>query len=169
MQKSLLHTLLICFFAFVGGVFSDQILRAGDTHADIVPDLLGNDGIKFGEIYKDGKKRKRIVINSSEGAPIQEFFGADGTRRLQVGTYQGEESPSSDAGLPLISLMDRQGQMRMLFRITQGKNQSPVMVLKDSKGNDRVVLGLAINADSEEPFLAYYDKLGGKHLVFGNF
>ena len=93
----------------------------------------------------------------------------NGKLRLQLGTYQGDESTQGDAGLPLISLMNPQGQLKMLFRITQGKNQSPVMVLKDSQGNDRVVMGLAINAEGEEPFLAYFDRRGGKHMVFGSY
>lgn len=169
MQKTILQTVLICLFAFIGGVFSDQFLGVRESRADVVPDLLSAEAINLGEVYKDRKKQKRILLDASQGAPIQEFYGLNGKQRLIIGTYQGDESVAGDAGLPQISLMDPHGQLKMLLRVTQGKNKSPVMVLKDSQGNDRMIMGLAINAEGEEPFLAYFDRNGGKHLVFGNY
>lgn len=170
MHKTVLHTLLVCLFAFLGGVFSDQFLNVRDSHAaGIVPDLLAGERPNMGELYTDNMRRKRISLNASEGPPIQEFYGIEGNSRLQIGTFAGDEASSGDAGLPLITLKDRNGQLRLLFRIAQGKNQSPVMVMKDSKGNDRIVMGLAVNADGEEPFMAYFDKSGGRRMVFGNY
>lgn len=170
MQKSIMHTLLICVFAFLGGFVSDQFFATRSSHAELVPDLLASEPINIGETYKDNKKRKRISLGATaEGPPIQEFYGEDGTVRLQLGTYKGYEGVTPDSGLPLLSLMDNEGKLRLLLRVTQGKNKSPVLVMKDSKGADRIIMGMAINAEGEEPFLAWFDKLGGKHLVFGNY
>lgn len=170
MQKSILHTLAICVFAFLGGFVSDQFFSPRSSHAELVPDLLAGQPIHMGETYNDSKRRKRISLGATpEGPPIQEFYGQDGTVRLQIGTYKGYEGVTPDSGLPLLSLMDDEGKLRLLMRVTQGKNKSPVIVMKDSKGADRIVMGLSVNADGEEPFLAYYDRLGGKHLLFGNY
>ncbi len=170
MQKSVTHALLVCVFAFLGGFVSDQFFSPRSSHAELVPDLLAREPINTGETYKDSKKRKRISLGATpEGPPIQEFYGEDGTVRLQIGTYKGYEGQTPDSGLPLISLMDNTGKLRLLLRVTDGKNKSPALVMKDSKGEDRVVLGLSVNREGEEPFLAYFDKLGGKHMVFGNY
>jgi len=56
----------------------------------------------------------------------------------------------------------------MLLRLA-GSNESPVLVIKDRKGTDRLVLGLDLNGENEEPFLATFDAQGQKHLVFGNY
>lgn len=162
MQKSILHTGLICLFAFLGGITSDQLFKSSEAFAQ---GILNNT-----QVFNDAYGRRRIDIDTSRsGAPIQDFYGQTGTLRLQLGTYAGDEKPGEEAGLPLVGLSDLQGRLRMLFRLAKGKNQSPVLVMKDSRGKDRVILGTALNDGDEEPFLAYIDKNGTKHMVFGEF
>ena len=44
-----------------------------------------------------------------------------------------------------------------------------MLVFKDRKGRDRIVLGLGLNDSGDEPFLARFDARGRKHLVFGKY
>jgi hypothetical protein len=93
------------------------------------------------------------------------LMGADGKQRIQLGSYDGSYS-KSEKGLPLIGFSDNQGGLRMLFRLA-GSNESPVLVFKDRKHRDRMVIGLSLNGNSEEPFIAFFDKSGKKHLLMG--
>jgi hypothetical protein len=84
---------------------------------------------------------------------------------VQVGTYSGHYS-ATEEGLPLVGLFDNAEKLRLLLRLA-GPNESPVLVFKDGKGHDRMVLGLALNDAGEEPFLAYFDREGVKHTLLG--
>jgi len=86
---------------------------------------------------------------------------------MQLGSYDGSHSPA-EKGLPFTGFMDNRGDLRLLFRLAGG-NESPVLVFKDRKHRDRIVLGLGLNDRGEEPFLATFDKKGRKHLVFGKY
>lgn len=79
----------------------------------------------------------------------------DGRMRIQAGTY---DAPG-EKGLPIIGLSDNRDQLRLLFRLA-GTNESPVLVMKDKKGSDRLVMGLGMNGASEEPFIEIVDDRG---------
>lgn len=95
------------------------------------------------------------------------LYGPDGRERLQLGTYDGSYS-KAEKGLPLIGFSDNKGGLRLLFRLA-GRNESPVLVFKDSHHRDRMVIGLGLNENKEEPFIAFFDKSGKKHLLMGNY
>ncbi len=167
MRKTIFQTLLVCVFAFLGGIVSDQLLRPADSLAQMNPDgkysALGSTRAFF-----DLQGRKRVDIDVSN-SPVQDFYGSNGTLRLQLGLYGGEEKLGTEAGMPLISLSDTYGRLRLLLRTAKGKNQAPVLVMKDAKGKDRIVMGTAIDDPDEDPFLVYFDKFGAKHTVFGEY
>jgi hypothetical protein len=169
MQKPLLHTVLVCFFAFLGGFVSNQLFSPSSSSAEDALSIARSGMVSTVQVFRDSAGRKRIDIDTSRDYPVQDFYGENGTLRLQLGTYSGPEKAGSEGGLPLIGLSDTMGRLRMLFRLAQGKNQSPVIVFKDTKGKDRIILGTAFNDGDEDPFLAYFDKHGGKHTVFGKF
>jgi hypothetical protein len=145
--------LLTCVFAFAGGALSQQIFISKTA-------IAAADEIKA---FFDQSGTKRLDLGVFNNSPIQDFYGEDGQPRLQFGTY----TASGEKGLPLVSLSDNQGHIRLLLRLA-GSNQSPVIIFKDSKGSDRILMGLALNDASEEPFLTYTDKTGSHTLFGGN-
>lgn len=167
MRKLLLQTVLVCSFAFLGGVVSDQLLRPRESFAQADLAIAGKEAVKMYEIFRDSEGHKRIDLDASKNFPLQDFYGEKEALRLQMGTYPGKEDVKNEAGLPFISLTDRGGRVRLLLRLAYGKNESPIMVMKDTKGKDRLLLGLNMNSPEEEPFLTYYDKFGVKHNLFG--
>ncbi len=102
--------------------------------------------------------------NRSLTANMIYVMGPDGKQRIQLGSYVQPH----EKGLPLIAFMDNGQKLRLLFRLA-GKNQSPVLIFKDKKGRDRIVLGLGLRDSGEEPFLAIYDEDMDKDMVFGKY
>ncbi|MBF0544675.1 MAG: hypothetical protein HQM08_09585 [Candidatus Riflebacteria bacterium] len=90
--------------------------------------------------------------------------GDDSKQRLQLAVY---EAPG-EKGLPMVGLSDNHEHLRMLLRLA-GNNESPVIVIKDKQGRDRLVMGLDLDSPQEEPFLATFDAQGQKHLIFGSY
>ncbi len=150
-KKDTLRLALTCFFAFAGGAVSEQLFTSQVAMA------------AAGEIkaFFDQTGMKRLDIGVVGNSPLQDFYGPDGRLRIQFGTY----TTPGEIGLPLAALSDNNGTVRLLLRLA-GANQSPVLVFKDSTGNDRMVMGLSLNGEAQEPFLSYKDSKGN-HLVFG--
>lgn len=84
----------------------------------------------------------------------------EGHMRIQAGTYD----QAGERGLPVLALSDNRDQIRLLFRLA-GTNESPVLVMKDKSGADRLVMGLKLSGPSEEPFLQIVDDRGGRSDV----
>ena len=95
---------------------------------------------------------------SSEGLWVT---GPDGRDRVQIATY----TAPGEKGLPLVGLFDNRSRLRLLLRLA-GTNESPVVVMKDSAGRDRLVMGLGLNGN-EDAFLYTSDSRGHKTSVFG--
>ncbi len=92
------------------------------------------------------------------------LVGPDGRQRILMGSYHA----ASEKGQPFIGLSDNRGDLRLLFRLA-GSNESPVLVFKDKKHRDRMVIGMALSDRGEEPFIAFFDKSGKKHLLMGKY
>jgi len=90
------------------------------------------------------------------------IVGPDGRERVQIGTYPS----AGERGLPLVGLFDNGSHLRLLLRLA-GPQESPVLIFKDRRGRDRMVLGLGLN--DEEPFLSTADAGGKKTNVFGHY
>ncbi len=89
--------------------------------------------------------------------------GPDGKDRIQIATY----TAAHERGLPLVALFDNRSRLRMLLRLA-GSNESPVLIFKDRRGSDRIVLGLGLSGE-EEPFLSTTDRSGKKTNHFGSY
>ena len=111
----------------------------------------------------DDTMPKGLELYVHQGSPGQNFYAADGKIRLQLGTY----TAPGERGLPLITMNDNKGDIRMLFRLA-GPNEAPVLIMKDKNHNDRLIMGLSLSG-TEEPFLATYDSSGTKTNVFGSY
>jgi hypothetical protein len=93
--------------------------------------------------------------------------GPDGKLRVQAGYYDGSYS-AAERGQPLVALYDNSHNIRLLLRLA-GHNESPVLVFKDTNHRDRMVIGLGMEGAEQEPFIAVFDKNGGKKLLTGNY
>ena len=149
--QTFIGIILTCLFAFFGGAFSEQIFSSNAA-------MAAQEEMKS---FFDQSGIKRLDLGVYNNAAIQDFYSEDGRPRLQFGTYTAE----FEKGLPMAAFSDNNGHIKMLLRLA-GPNQSPVIIFKDSKGNDRMVMGLALNDGSEDPFLTYNDG-DGIHTLFG--
>ena len=156
-KDRVLNLLLVCIFAFAGGVASQPLMKIGTS--------LAADEER--QVFRDLSGRGRLDIGIYNDQPVEDLYGADGKLRIQIGTYTGDVS-SAEKGLPVMTFSDNQGRLKMLLRIA-GPNQSPVLVMKDNQERDRVVLGLSLGDSGEEPFLATFDRNGSKHMIFGDY
>jgi hypothetical protein len=158
-QDRILSLLLVCLFAFAGGAVSQPLMKIGVS-------LAADNGLER-QVFRDQSGRGRLDIGVYNDQPMENLYGADGKLRIQIGTYTGDVN-SGEKGLPVMTFSDNQGRLKMLLRIA-GPNQSPVLVMKDNQERDRVLLGLSLGDSGEEPFLATFDRNGGKHMVFGDY
>jgi hypothetical protein len=152
-----LMTLGVLMMGFLGGVCSQMFMPS------VVSAYENLRGARVDITDAQGNVRGDFVGTSNGGGMI-DLYGYDGNLRLQMAVYEA----AGERGLPLIGLTDNNQHLKLLFRLA-GSNESPVAIFKDSMGRDRIVMGLDLNNPDAEPFLAYFDKDGGKHLVFGNY
>ncbi len=157
MVYRVMMTLGVLAMGFLGGVCSQIFLPS------VVSAYENLRGERVDVTDSQGQVRGDFV-GSAQGGGLIDLYGYDGNVRLQMAVYEA----AGERGLPLVGLTDNNQHLRLLFRLA-GANESPVAIFKDSGGRDRIVMGLDLNHPDSEPFLAYFDKDGGKHLVFGNY
>ena len=146
---------LVALFSFAGG-FAAQLLGPRDAIAAAVAERM--------QRFSDVSGTTRIDIGMYNGIPMQNFYGEDGKLRIQLATYVAP----GEQGLPMIGLSDNKGDLRMLLRLA-GSNESPVLIFKDKQHRDRMVMGLGLSDAGQEPFLAYFDDSGERHMAFGKY
>ncbi|HYD17876.1 MAG TPA: hypothetical protein VEF76_05315 [Patescibacteria group bacterium] len=140
-------------FSFLGGFAAEIAFRPTAAVAQ------GQSDSYFA--LRDTKNAKGITTYVNDGQPGQIFYGENGQMRLQMGTYNGAD----ERGLPLIALSDTNGHIRLLFRLA-GENESPVLIMKDKNGSDRIVMGLQLSG-GQNPFLHITNDDGSTKDVFG--
>jgi len=106
-----------------------------------------------------------LAQNSLLSGSMLILNGPDGQMRVQAGHYDGAYS-AAEKGQPLLALYDNKHNIRMLLRLA-GRNESPVVIFKDTNHRDRMVIGLAMEGNDQDPFIAIFDKNGGKKLLTG--
>ena len=155
-MKSAILLASVVAISLVGGMASNVMFQTNTLNAD--------DLAEFKACLEVVKREGQFSDLSTPGKLLR-LYARDGGERVQVGTYSGHYS-STESGLPLVGLFDNRAKLRLLLRLA-GPNESPVLVFKDGKGSDRMVIGLALNDAGEEPFLAYFDREGVKHTLLG--
>lgn len=143
-RKWLLNLATVALFSLIGSALTTAFINGGTAQA--------------------GGYASTIQSWTTDGQPAQAFYGEDGKMRIQLGTYNA----AGERGLPLVGLSDNNGHLRMLLRLA-GTNESPVLIMKDKGGNDRIVMGLSLSDKSEDPFLSITDSSGQRKAVFGNY
>lgn len=155
MKNKYVNMLIMAVFGFLGGMTSQIILTPEKSFAAVS---------EYIQRFFDKNNKLRLDLGIYNNTPVQQFYGEDGKLRIQLGTYIAP----GEKGRPFIGLSDNNGDLRMLFRLA-GTNESPVIIMKDKNHRDRIVMGLALNDSNQEPFLAYFDKDGSKHMAFGKY
>lgn len=155
MKSKYSNILILAVFGFLGGMFSQLV---------IAPEKSFAAASEYIQRFFDKNNKLRLDLGVYNNTPVQQFYGEDGKLRIQLGTYIAP----GEKGLPFIGLSDNNGNLRMLFRLA-GSNESPVIIMKDKSQRDRIVMGLAPSDADQEPFLAYFDKDGSKHMAFGKY
>lgn len=161
--RTALHIGVLALFAFAGGFAAQALfgaqkaeaqyeLQVTDQTTGATIQQMPTAAVNFLEL-KDQKNRKGYNAYVMDGQPGIVFYGEEGNMRMQQGTY----TDKGERGMPFMSLNDKRGRVRMLFRL-YGENESPVIIFKDNAGRDRMVLGLALKGPDQEPFLATKDK-----------
>lgn len=158
LRNNILRLTVMVVAGLAGGAAASLLLAPVPSKAT---DSVEGEVSNFFSVY-DGLNSKGIETYVNNGYPAQNIYAMDGMVRLQQGLY----TQGAEAGLPMVAFWDNGGSMRMLFRLAGG-NQSPVIVMKDRQGRDRVVFGLNLNDPAEEPFMAVVDKAGTKKMLFG--
>lgn len=139
--------------AFLGGMAAQGLMAAS-------PAFAGKAWERFFAVA-DTTNPAGIQSFVQFGATVQQFHDPSGKIRLQLGTYGAK----GDSGSPMIALVDDQGNQRVLLTL-RGAKQLPVLILRDVKMNDRVVLGLEASGLGEEPFMSTYDASGAETVQF---
>jgi len=107
------------------------------------------------------------VIANAYGKKIKsDFFsvtGPNGKESIQIATYDGSYS-KTELGQPLISMYSPNSKLKLLFRLA-GENDSPTIIMKDNRGKDRIVMGLALSHPDQEPYIKFYDKNGKRKNI----
>ena len=145
---------VLAVFSFAGG-FAGTLFTGHTAEAQQEQNFFA---------LSDAKNAKGVNTYVSDGQGGQVFYGENGQVRLQMGTYNGP----GERGLPLVALSDTSGHIRLLLRLAGG-NESPVLVMKDKTGTDRLVMGLGLSDAKQEPFLAVTDASGQRQNVFGSY
>lgn len=163
MNMRLIQLAVVGLCSFAGGFAAQYTMGQAIAVGNAGVHTLSDSGTAMHQ-YSDDAGRSRVDIGVMHGSPMQDFYGEDGQLRLQMGTY----SAAGEAGLPLVGLSGNHTNLKMLLRLA-GSNESPVLIMKDNQQRDRIVLGLDLSGSGQEPFMAYFDQGGGKHMVFGNY
>lgn len=162
-KKLALHCAVLALFSFAGG-FAGQVFMGSKAEAQSGGDARPMRMSPSFLALNDGKNGKGVNLYVNDGQGGQAFYDELGRMRLQLGTYPG----AGERGMPMLGLSDSKGELRLLMR-TAGSNESPVIIMKDHNGSDRIVMGLALSDAGEEPFLSIVDQYGARHNIFGSY
>ncbi|QQG35248.1 MAG: hypothetical protein HYS17_06690 [Micavibrio aeruginosavorus] len=165
MRKSAaIDILVLGMAAFIGG-FGVNGMLAGTGMAEEI--RARTNFFRVADAYN----RKGIEMYVDRGSPGQVFYDMDEGMRLQMGIYPpNPQHPPKEIDLPLMALSDQGGEIRLLCRLDGiGTNNSPLVIMKDSKGQNRLIMGLALADEGEEAFLTAFDAAGKQIDVVGRF
>lgn len=167
-KSLLLQCTVLALFSFAGG-FAGQLYLGKNAVAQVIdapPETAAPRQPAKQNFFElgDRKNRKAIDLYVMDGQGGQVFYDEGANLRLQLGTYSG----AGERGQPMMGLNDSKGNIRLLLRLA-GKNESPVLVMKDQSGTDRLVLGLSLSGGQQEPFLSVTDASGRRRDIFGSY
>jgi hypothetical protein len=104
--------------------------------------------VKYEQVTLLNAQGNRIAVMGplDNGQGTFFLFDENGGLQQQMGAY----SRGAEKGQSLFGMHDRQNNLRLLMRM-HGPNDSPTLIMKDSTGLDRIVIGL--DAHTQEPYI----------------
>ncbi len=130
-------------FGLLGGVIGAMAITSSPVQAGI--EKAFNTTL---EVFNKKQQRVAFLGASREDQGALFLFNPDGQLRAQMGTYPS----GSEKDQALFGLHDRSSELRYLVRL-HGERDSPVIVLKDKYGIDKLIIGL--NGEDEAPYIRY--------------
>lgn len=155
MKNSLKHTTLVILSGFIGGLVGSAVLNPQSLEA-----ALSRGSFFDASFYNKSGKMVGYAGSGDAGQGMVFLFDAQGKPRVQLGTYPA----GAEKGQGLIGLSDRRDNLRYLFRLN-GTKDSPTLVMKDSTGRDRIVIGL--DGETEAPYFYFVDPAGAQKNLLG--
>ncbi len=135
---------LLCVFCLVFGVVVG-VMAATPLKAAVenkTYDIFNNFSERIGYLGPgNGGQGTLFLFNTKQGIEIQ------------MGAYDS----GSETGQSLFGMHDRKGDLRLLMRL-HGNEDSPVIILKNKNGIDKMLIGLG--GDAELPFIKYQNSKG---------
>lgn len=166
--RTITDLLILVLFAFAGGVSVNYFLmKQGYAQSTFLPQ--GSFRPSANMFYAgDRLNPKGVIMYVDDAAPGIVFNALGGGVRLQNGLYPYSQSDRQrEPDLPYIEMSDRKGTARLLYKLNgRGANNAPEIVMMDSKGKRRLLLGTALSDESEEGYLTLYDRNGRSSNVF---
>mgnify|MGYP003631116443 CR=1 FL=1 len=140
--------IFMALFGFLGGVFGSLLVSSTALYA------ASRDGnYRNVTVYNDQGKRVGFFGPYNQGGGFMFLFNEKGQTEIQMGAY----ASGAEKGQTLIGMNDRSDHLRFLFRL-HGSKDSPTLIMKDSRGQDRIVMGL--DGQTEVPYFRYLNSSG---------
>ena len=138
MNTKLLLTFMV---GFLGGITGALLVSSSTVQA-----ALQKAAYSEINLYNNAEKRTAFIGSGTVGQGTMWLYDSQGHARIQLGTY----GAGNELGQPVIALQDNKDRLRAIWRL-HGTKDSPVLVLKDVSGADKLVMGLRGNG--EEPYI----------------
>lgn len=139
------HTCITFLAGLIGGIIGAALFTASPLQAQ----ARGQSS----QQYNTQGARVSFIGPHTGGQGALFLFDEKGGLITQMGSYP----VGAEKGQALFGMHDRQNKLRFLFRL-HGAKDSPTLIMKDSRGMDRIVMGL--DGYSEAPYFKYTDKNG---------
>ena len=140
--------LTLAAFGFLGGIVGSLVFTSTAS-------IAAKEGhLYLTNFHNNNGKRIAVIAGSQPTGDGQFFlFNNAGKSLIQMGSYPA----GLEKGQSLIGMHDPNGYLRFLTRM-HGPENSPTIVMKDSRGSDRIVFGL--DGTTQQPYFRYMDKKG---------
>lgn len=117
------------------------------------------------QYFYNTARRSQLDYGVFNNSALMDFYDRLGRLQIQFGTYNTSVRANED-GLSFAGISDDRGVLRLLFRLDGGA-ASPLIIMKDSVGQNRLIMGLDINGGEYDPFFVQYNSTQAKSVFFG--
>ncbi len=156
-MKNFFQVGVMIFAGFIGGVTGSLLFSPSTILAASVEKKARSDVV---DLFNSQSKRIAYVGPGRIQQGAFFLFNEKEKLTVQIGSYDGPR----EAGQPMIGLYDHLERLRILFRL-HNSTDSPVVIFKDSYGNDRLIMGL--QGAAEEPYIDFVDVNGQSKRFLG--
>lgn len=141
------NIIIIALFSFLGGITGSLIFQIPAVQAKIT-----NENFSSIQFFNKNQNRVGFLGNYQEKGGFF-LFDEEEQTTIQMGSY----GTGAEEGQTLIGLNDRNNALRYLLRLN-GRQDSPTLIMKDSGGVDRIIIGL--DGSTQVPYFKYIDGKG---------